>query len=77
MSTHTQTSMVIQAALLFDGTNGATRADQAVWVSAGRIQAVGPAAAIRQQAPPDSTVIDLGDACLAPGLPPCSVKVMR
>lgn len=68
MSTHTQTSMVIQAALLFDGTNGATQAEQAVWVAEGRIRAVGPAAAIRQQAPPDSTVINLGDACLAPGL---------
>jgi imidazolonepropionase-like amidohydrolase len=32
------------------------------------IQAVGPAAALRQQAPADITVIDLGDACLAPGL---------
>jgi imidazolonepropionase-like amidohydrolase len=54
--------------LLFDGSNGATQSDQAVWITDGRIRAVGPAPAIRQQAPPDSQVIDLGDACLAPGL---------
>jgi imidazolonepropionase-like amidohydrolase len=37
-------------------------------VADGRITAVGPAAAIRAQAPADVEVIDLGPACLAPGL---------
>lgn len=68
MTTLTTTSLIIRAGLLFDGSNGATQPDQAVWITDGRIRAVGPAAAIRQQAPPDSQVIDLGDACLAPGL---------
>lgn len=68
MGTPTTTSLMIRAGLLFDGSNGATQPDQAVWITDGRIWAVGPAAAIRQQAPPDSQVIDLGDACLAPGL---------
>ncbi len=61
-------SLIVQSALLFDGRNGATQTDQAVWIADGRIAAVGPAAAVRQQAPPDSQVIDLGEACLAPGL---------
>ncbi|MEZ4734398.1 MAG: amidohydrolase family protein [Caldilineaceae bacterium] len=68
MSTHSNPSFLIQAGLLFDGSNGATQSDQAVLVTAGRITAVGPTAAIRQQAPPEIDVIDLGDACLAPGL---------
>jgi len=68
MSNPTPSSVLIQAARLFDGSNGATQPDQAVWVTDGRITAVGPAAALRQQAPPDIAVIDLGDACLAPGL---------
>ncbi len=68
MTTPTTNSLIIHAALLFDGANGATQPDQAVWITDGRIRAVGPAPAIRQQAPPDSQVIDLGDACLAPGL---------
>lgn len=59
---------LIQSSLLFDGSNGATQTDQAVLVNAGRIVAVGPAAAIRQQAAPDADFIDLGNACLAPGL---------
>ena len=68
MTKPTTTSLLIQAARLFDGSNGATQPDQAVWITDGRIRAVGPTPAIRQQAPPDSQVIDLGDACLAPGL---------
>ena len=68
MTTPTTTSLIIRAGLLFDGSNGATQPDQAVWITDGRIRAVGPPPAIRQQAPPASQVIDLGDACLAPGL---------
>ena len=34
----------------------------------GRIAAVGPRQEVTAQAPPDTTVIDLGDACLTPGL---------
>lgn len=68
MTAPTTTSLILRAGLLFDGGNGATQSDQAVWITDGRIRAVGPAAAIRQQAPPDSSWIDLGDVCLAPGL---------
>lgn len=59
---------LIRAARLADGDSSTSRADQAVLVADGRITAVGPAAAIRSQAPPDVEVIDLGSACLAPGL---------
>jgi imidazolonepropionase-like amidohydrolase len=41
---------------------------QAVLVTDGRIAAVGPLAQLRQQLGPDTPAIDLGSACLAPGL---------
>ncbi len=59
---------LILAQLLVDGTGGDTRAQQAVLVDDGRITAVGPAAEIQGHAAPDAEVLDLGSACLAPGL---------
>ena len=41
---------------------------QAVLVADGRITAVGDKEAFQQQAPPETETIDLGSACLAPGL---------
>jgi imidazolonepropionase-like amidohydrolase len=60
--------VIITAARLADGLGGPSRADQAVLVTDGRIAAVGPREQIRTQANPDIEVIDLGTACLAPGL---------
>jgi imidazolonepropionase-like amidohydrolase len=37
-------------------------------VTDGRINAVGPTEVIQQQIPPDTEIIDLGSACLTPGL---------
>ena len=64
----TTDSVLIQADLLFDGLNGSVQSAQAVLVTDGRIVDVGPAARLRQQLPPDTQTIDLGSACLAPGL---------
>ena len=61
-------SVLIEANLLADGRSSASKADQAVLVTAGRITAVGDKAAMRQIAPPDTQVIDLGSACVTPGL---------
>ena len=68
MSNSPAASVLIEAGLLFDGLNGAVQADQAVLITDGRIADVGPAARLRQELAPETQVIDLGDACLAPGL---------
>jgi imidazolonepropionase-like amidohydrolase len=68
MSDSTASTTLIRASRIADGASGTSRADQAVLVADGRITAVGPAATIRAQAPPDVEVVDLGSACLAPGL---------
>ncbi len=67
-STKSIESVLIQADLLFDGLDGSVQSAQAVLVSDGRIVEVGPAAQLRQQLPPETQTIDLGSACLAPGL---------
>lgn len=61
-------SVLIQADQLFDGLDGSVKSAQAVLVTGGRIVEVGPAARLRQQLPQDTQSIDLGSACLAPGL---------
>ncbi|MSS73851.1 MAG: amidohydrolase family protein [Candidatus Latescibacteria bacterium] len=68
MSSQTSTSVLILAGRLADGLGGASRADQAVLVEAGRIRAVGSREAMRRQVAPEVEVVDLGAACLAPGL---------
>ncbi len=60
--------LIIRADRLFDGLSTSTRADQAVIIDGDRIGAVGPMAQIQRQVPPDTEVIDLGDACITPGL---------
>ncbi len=55
--------IVIKAARMFDGKSERTVSPGVVVVSGGRIQAVGPSAAI----PTGAEVIDLGDATLLPG----------
>jgi imidazolonepropionase-like amidohydrolase len=60
--------VLIKAGRLADGVTGTSRTDWAVLVTAGSIRALGPQAEIARQVPPDSKVIDLGGACLTPGL---------
>ena len=58
----------IRAARLVDGISTSAKTDQAILVTNGRIDAVGHQEEIAKQTPPDAQIIDLGDACLAPGL---------
>ena len=60
--------IVIQAIHLADGLGGASKTDQAILVTADRITAVGPKEEIQQQTPPDAEIVDLGSACVTPGL---------
>ncbi len=60
--------VVIQAGRLADGLGGAAKTDHAILVTADRITAVGPKEEIQKQAPPDAEIIDLGSACITPGL---------
>jgi len=59
---------IVRASLLADGCGSAPRSDTAVLIDEGRITAVDTTAAITAEASPDTQTIDLGDACLAPGL---------
>lgn len=68
MSDIAASSLLIQSDLLFDGVTGTVQSGQAVLITGGRIAGVGPLALLRQQCAPDTPLLDLGDACLAPGL---------
>lgn len=59
---------LIVADRLADGITGVAKVRQAVFVMDGRIRRVGDPNSIRLETPPDTTVVDLGDVCLAPGL---------
>jgi imidazolonepropionase-like amidohydrolase len=61
-------NVVIEPEVLLDGTTGRPTEASAVWVAAGRIAAVGPAADIRRQAPTGITVLQAPGATLIPGL---------
>ena len=58
----------IRANSLVDGISTSLKANRAILVTNGRIDAVGHQEEIAKQTPPDAEIIDLGDACLAPGL---------
>lgn len=60
--------LTLKADRLFDGLTTSAMPDQAVLVRADRIVAVGPTAQIEPQAPPGTPSLDLGDACITPGL---------
>ncbi|MEE2658952.1 MAG: amidohydrolase family protein [Candidatus Latescibacterota bacterium] len=64
----TESALILRAQLLADGLGGEPRQDSAVLISHGRIQAVGVVAEITASAPPDAEIVDLGNACLCPGL---------
>ncbi len=68
MSNQNTKSILIEAGRLADGLSTGSKPDQAVLVTAGRIVAVGPKETMRAEAPPEAEVIDLGSACLTPGL---------
>jgi len=59
---------LVKAARLFDVRAGAYRADQGLWIEAGRIKQIGPFDAVRAAAPRDIAIVDLGTATLLPGL---------
>lgn len=61
-------TFVLKAGLLADGSGTAPRIDQAVVVADGYIKAVGPAEEVTSQVAPDTETINLGSACLTPGL---------
>ena len=61
-------STLILPALLFDGTGSSAKTDQAVLIADGAISAVGDSGRIVASAPPSSETIELGSACLTPGL---------
>jgi len=58
----------VRAARLTDGISKSSKTDQAILIIDGRITAVGPREVIQQQTPPEAEIIDLGSACVAPGL---------
>ena len=61
-------SVLILADRLADGLSGVSKADQAVLVTEGRISLVGPREAVQSKTPPETEIIDLGPACVTPGL---------
>ena len=68
MAATNDTGLLIRCGKLFDGTGRPVQRDQAVLVQDRRIQAVGAAASIERRVAPTTPRIDLGDACLLPGL---------
>ena len=60
--------VLIRSDLLADGISSTSQKDNAILVREGRITAVGPAQIIARQTPPDTETIDLGSACISPGL---------
>lgn len=64
----TNTAVLICADLVADGRSSKAIPNQAILVKNGRIAALGPRTEIDQQTPPNTPMIDLGPACLAPGL---------
>jgi len=59
---------LVKAARLLDVRAGAYRANQGLWVEAGRIKQVGAFDAVRAAAPRDIAIVDLGTAAVMPGL---------
>ena len=68
MSNTPSRPLCILADRLADGISTESRADHAVLIRDGLIAAVGPREAVLKDVPPDTERVDLGSACLAPGL---------
>jgi len=61
-------TILLKARLLADGTGTAPRSNQAVLVENGLIKALGTAEELEKSVSPDIQRVDLGSACLTPGL---------
>ncbi|MBI2190477.1 MAG: amidohydrolase family protein [Planctomycetes bacterium] len=68
MSRSASGSLLIVAHRVADGIRSTSRAEHAVWVEDGRIRAVGSVEELRRQVGRETETVDLGPACVAPGL---------
>jgi imidazolonepropionase-like amidohydrolase len=68
MSESNSPSLLLSADRLFDGLSTTARPNQAVLVTGDRIAAVGPRDQLQHDSPPGTPLVDLGDACVTPGL---------
>ena len=68
LNSHTPRCVLILSDLLADGIRSTSQKEYAILITNERITAVGPAQIIAKQIPPDTETIDLGSACIAPGL---------
>ena len=66
---------LIKAARLIDTAAGVVRENQAVLIEDEKVKAIGPAADISKGIPPETRVIDLGNATIVPGLIDCHTHV--
>ncbi len=66
---------LIKAARLIDTAAGVVRENQAVLIEDEKIKAIGPAADISKGIPPETRVIDLGNATIVPGLIDCHTHI--
>lgn len=71
-----QPAIIVKAARVLDVKAGKYLEGQAVLVRAGSIEAIGPLADLKTQAP-EATVIDLGAATLLPGLIDCHTHLLE
>ena len=70
-----QPMVALKAARMIDTAAGAVRENYAVLLEDEKVKAVGPAAEITKALPPDTRVIDLGDATMLPGLIDCHTHI--
>ena len=68
MSDQHAKTIQIRAARLADGISNSSKPDQAILITDGWITSVGHQDVIQRQTPPETEIIDLGTACITPGL---------
>ncbi|HEV8185020.1 MAG TPA: amidohydrolase family protein, partial [Chthoniobacterales bacterium] len=66
---------LIKAARLIDTAAGVVRENQALLIENEKVKAIGPTADISKGIPPETRVIDLGNATIVPGLIDCHTHV--
>lgn len=66
---------LIKAARVLDTAAGVVRENQALLIEDEKVKAIGPAADISKSIPPETRVIDLGNATVVPGLIDCHTHV--
>lgn len=67
--------LVVKAAHFVDPVSGTTKDNQAVVMEGGKVKAIGAATDVTTALPPDTKVIDLGNATVLPGLIDCHVHL--